>query len=180
MKIPRPIVAGIICGLAVVSVILSHASARALTNCYTTEQDLAPNELQMVVLMNQHRAAIGRAPLKVSPSLNRMAAWMANDQATKVGLSHTDSLGRNPWQRAADCGAVASGENAAVTGPDALTTFNAWMNSPGHKAIIEGNFRMVGIGNHGAYWTADFGNVDDSVVVPPNAHRLRMLGLARD
>lgn len=141
--------------------------ADALTNCDTSTAGLDASELEVIALFNQARAANGLAPYKVSPNLSRAAAWKSADpSATGSGgypFSHTDSLGRMPSQRAQDCGyAGGAAENIAVGFSTAQSVFNAWMNSPGHRAAILGNYTVVGVGRVGSAWTANFGFYDDS------------------
>ena len=150
-------------------------TAQALTNCTTSEDGITAGEQQMLTLINGARAAAGLAPLKLSPNLNRSAAWKSADSsASGSSFSHTDSLGRSPFQRAVDCGyATGAGENIAYGygGNDpagAQATFTAWMNSPGHKAnILLAGYKVIGIGAHGTAWTTDFGYTDDSGSVAP-------------
>jgi len=136
----------------------------ALTNCTTTEDGLNADELQMLSLINNARAAAGVPALKPSPGLNRAAAWKSTDQTTMATLSHTDSLRRLPSARASDCGYPGgAAENIAWGFPSAQATFNAWMASSGHKAnILNATYVVIGLGEHGSSWTTDFGFYDDS------------------
>lgn len=143
--------------------------ASALTNCDTSTADLDAAEQQVIELFNQARAQNGLAPYKVSPNLNRAAAWKSADpSATGSGgyaFSHTDSLGRSHIARARDCGYASNnvGENIAWGFGSAQSVVNAWLNSPGHRAAILGNYQVVGVGRIGTAWTAAFGTLDDSV-----------------
>jgi uncharacterized protein YkwD len=142
-------------------------SAVALTNCDTATADMNAAETQMLGLFNGARAAAGLSALKSSPNLNRAAAWKSADpSATGSGgfpFSHTDSLGRAPNTRVQQCGYGGSAaENIAYGFGGAQGTFDAWMNSAGHRANILGPYKVVGLGQVGSAWTADFGNFDDS------------------
>ncbi len=142
--------------------------ALALTNCETSTAGLDAAELEVIELFNEARAANGLAPYKVSPNLNRAAAWKSADpSATGSGgypFSHTDSLGRMPSQRAQDCGyGGGAAENIAWGFGSAQSVVNAWLNSPGHRAAILGGYKVVGVGRIGSAWTANFGMYDDSV-----------------
>ncbi len=141
-------------------------AARALTNCTTSEAGVTPEEQNMLSLFNGARAAAGVGPLKFSPTLNRAAAWKSADpSALPPAFSHTDSLGRDPFTRMADCGYPPSyqGENIAYGSTSSQAIFDLWMGSPGHRAnILSANYTVAGIGQHGTAWTADFGSVDDS------------------
>lgn len=144
--------------------------AAALTNCDTTTAELDAVELEVIALFNQARAQNGGlAPLKASPNLSRAAAWKSADpSATGSGgyqFSHTDSLGRSHIARARDCGYASSNvaENIAWGFGSAQSVVTAWLNSPGHRAAILGNYQVVGIGKAGTAWTAMFGTLDDSL-----------------
>ena len=119
-------------------------------------------------LINSYRAQNGLGTLSVSPALTVDASWMANDLGTHGYFSHTDSLGRDPWTRAADCGyGSAGGENLAA-GTDRSTAqgaFQLFRNSPEHNAImLTAEFHEIGIARAYVagspylwYWVTDFG-----------------------
>ena len=144
-----------------------------MTNCTTSEEGITAAEQQMLTLINGARAAAGAGVLKLSPNLNRSAAWKSADNGSNglgTVFSHTDSLGRAPTARAQDCGyASGAAENIAYgsTSPDVI--FGMWMNSPGHKVnILMASYKVIGIGQHGSAWTTDFGYFDDSGSVSPS------------
>ena len=148
------------------------SSASALTNCTTSEEGITAAEQQMLRLINDARAVAGAGVLKLSPNLNRSAAWKSADNGSNglgTVFSHTDSLGRAPTARAQDCGyASGAAENIAYgsTSPDVI--FGMWMGSSGHKAnILMASYKVIGIGQHGSAWTTDFGYFDDSGSVSP-------------
>lgn len=144
--------------------------ARAITNCDTASDGLDGQENEMVGLVNAARAQAGLPALSVSPTLNRMAAWKSEDSsASGAGFSHTDSLGRSPFQRAIDCGyASGAAENIAYGYSSAEATYSAWMQSAGHRAnILNGSYLAMGVGRSGNAWTLNFGFVDDSGSPPP-------------
>jgi hypothetical protein len=97
--------------------------------------------------------------------------------ATNNYFSHTDSLGRDPFERMADFGYTYNtwkGENLAAGADTAQGAFNLWKNSPGHNAnMLNGNFKVIGIARvygagsqYGWYWTTDFGG-QGSTPPPP-------------
>lgn len=144
---------------------LRPTRADALTNCDTSTAGLNAAEQQVVSEINAFRAENGLPPLKVSPNLSRAAAWMVEDMAAKGYFSHTDSLGRSAFTRVRQCGYVGSGagENLAV-GFGASTVVAAWKGSTmGHReAMLSPMWKVIGVGNAGGYWAADFGTDDDS------------------
>src|SRR5205814_937924 len=88
-------------------------------------------ESAFVTLINNFRAQHGLGPLQVSVALENSAEWMSNDMATKNYFGHTDSLGRDPFQRMSAFGYnhAPAGENIAAGYPDAQNTFNQWLNA---------------------------------------------------
>mgnify|MGYP003925101467 CR=1 FL=1 len=139
--------------------------AHALANCSTNSQALDAAEQELLRLVNEFRVANGVAPLKASPNLSRAAAWMSEDMAAKGYFSHTDSLGRSPFQRVKDCGyaTMGAGENLAIAG-SAQQAFTLWVNSTmGHREnMLRSMWVVAGVGRAGGYWTLDFGTYDDS------------------
>ncbi len=142
-------------------ILQSPASAPAAAPLDSQEQAL-------LLLINQYRSANGLRPLAIDPQLQDAARWMSVDMANKNYFSHTDSLGRDPFQRMAAFGYnynVAKAENLAAGATSADTAFELWRHSPGHNANILGSELVaVGIGRasnpssaYGWYWTADFG-----------------------
>ena len=125
--------------------------ATALANCITSSAGLDSAERALVSLVNDERAARGVAPLAVSANLYRAAAWKSEDPSVVPPLSHRDSLGRNPSQRAQDCGYSGSaGENIAWGFSSAQSVFNGWMNSSGHQQnLLSANYMVIGVGRSG-------------------------------
>ncbi len=146
--------------------------ARALTNCNVADYSLDSEEQAFLGLINQYRQQNGLGGLAISTNLNRAAAWMVQDMATNNYFSHTDSLGRSPFQRALDCGyPQGAGENlAAGSGwSTAQAAFDAWRASPGHNSNMLGSYyQQIGIARvfsassaYGWYWATEFGTTND-------------------
>ena len=144
--------------------------ADALTNCSVTHDALDSEEQAFLTLINQYRAQNGLGPLSIETNLNRAAAWMVEDMATKGYFDHIDSFGRSPSQRASECGYQSqwgAGENlAAGSGlSTAQAAFDAWRNSPGHNQnMLTGHYQQIGIARYyragsqyGWYWATNFG-----------------------
>ncbi|MBA4181534.1 MAG: hypothetical protein C0506_13170 [Anaerolinea sp.] len=61
-------------------------------------------------------------------------------------------------------------ENIAYGTSNAATIFGMWMASSGHRTnILMAGYKVIGIGQHSAAWTTDFGFLDDSGAPPPSA-----------
>lgn len=95
--------------------------------------------------------------------MNRAAAWKSEDQLNSLPLSHDDSLGRNTWERLADCDYTGGvGEIIAWGFSSPQSVFTAWMTSSGHYArIVDPRPIAMGLGRAGTSWTVDFGVIAD-------------------
>lgn len=138
---------------------------------------LDSEEAAFCTLINDYRATEGLPALMVSEKLTAASEWMSADMAAKNYFSHTDSLGRDPFQRMTAFGYSYStwrGENIAAGNATASATFEQWKNSSGHNAnMLNANYKVIGIGkatNSAAtyrnYWTTNFGGIVDSGAVP--------------
>lgn len=148
--------------------------AVAATGC-NTDEIVDAEEQAFLALVNQHRAQNGRAPLGLSHTLSRAAAWKSRDMGVGAYFAH-DDIGRTWVQRIRDCGYRYNtyiGENIAAGVASAQSAFDLWKNSPGHNANMLGtNYTTIGIGReyvagspYGWYWTTEFGGVDDGYAV---------------
>jgi uncharacterized protein YkwD len=148
-------------------------AASALGDCNpdagwpTARPDLAA---QVVDLINAHRAGMGLAPLKVSPTLTAAATWKARHMAAYNYLTHDDPgppTQRTAGDRLAACGYPSAtwGENIATGYTTAQTVVDAWLASPGHRANIErADYVATGVamaGTQQPYWAESFGSVND-------------------
>ena len=142
---------------------------------------LSGEEQTLLDYINSYRIENSLTPLSVSPTLTATARWMSQDLGDNDYFSHTDSLGRSPFQRMAifgyDCEAYNTwcGENLAAGSSSGSQTFDLWRNSPGHNAnMLNPNYRVAGIAavlnpdsTYGWYWTLDMGGFDDGGQPPP-------------
>jgi uncharacterized protein YkwD len=130
-------------------------------------QDLEEHE--MLRLINKHRAVHKLDPLRLEAKLVAAARWLSEDMAARLYFGHTDSLGRNPFQRmdAFDFDqAEWRAENIACGNGAAPKSFGQWLNSPGHNAhMLSPHYTVIGIArafnadsSYGWYWTTDFGS----------------------
>ena len=124
-------------------------------------------EASFLGIINGYRAQGGAPALAVSPDLSRAAAWMVTDMGATGYFGHTDSLGRSPWTRMADCGYPdGGGENlAAGTNRSAAAgAFELFRNSPSHNEnMLVPEFRYIGIARvhmegskYSWYWATTF------------------------
>jgi len=112
-------------------------------------------EYQVLDLVNQERAKVGVAPLKMDIELYNAAQIRSKEIQTT--FSHTRPDGSN-WSTVSP---KAHGENIAYgpTTPEAVV--KGWMNSPGHKEnILRPEYKSIGIGYYKgstSYWVQLFG-----------------------
>lgn len=110
-------------------------------------------------LSNIERLKEGLAPLTLSKNTNTVAQkWSAN-------MADLQYMRHNPlYDKQMPAGWWSVGENVAwgSQGHTPTQIFNEWMNSPGHRANILGDFTHIGIGweatsNGAVYSTQNFG-----------------------
>ena len=122
----------------------------------TVEADSA----SVLSTVNSYRVANGRSPLQSDDALTASAQWMAEDMDRYEYFSHTDSLGRDPFQRMAAFGYPTAwmGENLARDADTAQAVLDAWVASPGHNAILLATEATeAGVGIAGQYVALDVG-----------------------
>jgi uncharacterized protein YkwD len=114
---------------------------------------------------NQERASRGDSPLKIHDKLNA-AAQGHSDHMVSVHIMNHEGIGDGtPWQRITKAGYTytSAGENIAMGYQSEASVMKGWMNSPGHRRNILGDWQNVGFGmtvdSHGQkWWTACFAN----------------------
>ena len=151
-----------------------------------TKPALDSEESKFLTLINQYRERNGAPALQASALLEKSSEWMSNDMATKNYFSHTDSQGRNPFQRMADFGYSHSpaAENIGAGHATAEAVLKQWQtacdpDSSGactyahRKNMLNPSYKVIGIGRahnraskFGWYWTTDFGGVVDQLLNP--------------
>ncbi len=126
---------------------------------------MASFDARMISLVNGARASAGAPPVHEAGGLTQLSVWWSTQMAVgKTGyqLEHNP----NAWTMVTQYGAsnrTAWAENVASfpTAASAQAVFDAYMNSPGHRAnILNGTYRYIGMGtvsgSHGAYNTMEF------------------------
>lgn len=162
------LVAPLIIAVALVSSVATAPASRA--------EALDGEEAAFLSILNDYRAQNGLGPLVIDERLNTVARWMANDLAANNYFSHTDSLGRDPFDRMDQLGYAVNtwrGENLVAGTEGSGQAFQMWRDSEGHRANMLGaNYTAVGIAraygassDFGWYWATEFGG--DAVGAPP-------------
>src|SRR5215831_8033136 len=122
---------------------------------------------QLVVLMNSVRGATGLPQLQVNVQLTQSAQEFAALMAARNWLCHIAPDGSDPNVRDQRAGylPVVFGEDLAAGPPTPELVFQAFMNSPPHRALILfPGFNEVGAAAveapgtpYGIYWAVEFG-----------------------
>lgn len=146
-----------------------------------TEPPSGDKESLTALLINEERRKNGLGPLRVDARLIESARRHSADIASIRQCTHFGSDGSNPFDRMRDAGYPRPyGEVVACGFQLPENVVNAWMNSPGHRAILLcGPCSDIGIGIAGNYWTGNFGSASPPIpteeprptVKPPTATR---------
>ena len=120
---------------------------------------------QLIELINQARADVGRAALTVSPQLMKAAQAHSLDMACNDFLRHSSSDGSWIGDRLVDAGYPNSYYLEVIAIGLAQDAMNQWRADPTHwEAVINSRVRDIGVGyvynkfsSYGGYWTVDMG-----------------------
>lgn len=116
----------------------------SLTTVYSGTASL---ENEVLKVINEYRAAKKLAPLKQNSVLIEEARNHSHNMATmKVPFSHDGFQTRAQHIEGKLRYVKNIAENVAYGQPTAKEVVKDWLNSPGHKKNIEGNFTETGIG----------------------------------
>ncbi|MDE3253144.1 MAG: CAP domain-containing protein [Bacteroidota bacterium] len=97
--------------------------------------------------VNEHRQSLGLPPLKMNEEANRQAFLHSKNMATgKTSFGHEGFEQRVASIQKTSGWITASAENVAYGKLSANEVVKGWLNSPGHKKNIEGNYQFSGIG----------------------------------
>ena len=120
-------------------------------------------KIELTNLLNQTRQDLGLAPLVENEALNNAAMLKAQDMVAKGYFAHQSPDGVNPWSWFAKSGYNYryAGENLAIGFIDSKIVYDAWLNSPSHKAnLLDSHYTEVGTAI-----VSGFGDNDTTVVV---------------
>jgi uncharacterized protein YkwD len=129
---------------------------------------------QLLDAHNAERQKVGLQPLRLNIALIRAATKHCTWMAQTGTMSHTGEGGSTVGERITAEGYLwrSCGENIAQGQRSVTEVVTAWMNSPGHRANILGQYVDVGfaaVTGHGfIFWCTDFGQTSHNPV-----HNLR-------
>jgi len=115
---------------------------------------------QILVLINTHRATLGLTEIKKDQQY--ASAYAVDHTQYMIEMSQINHDNFSVRSEALkNKGAITVGENVAFGYNTAESVVGAWLNSPGHRDIIEGNYTHSGFGiikgaNGGYYFTQIF------------------------
>jgi len=103
---------------------------------------------QLTNFTNQKRAEHGLAALSINDQLNSAAKAKSNHLVANNYWAHTAPDGTEPWYFFDQAGYnyIHAGENLAYGFADSAEMVDAWMESPGHRANILGDYKEIGFG----------------------------------
>ena len=113
-------------------------------NKVVTTYNYNQTELQLITLINNHRASIGLNTLEVVNHISYKS------EEHNIYMVDNNVVNHDYFQQRSDnfvkvLGAAKVGENIAYNYQTAESAFAAWMNSPAHKANMEGDYTHFGI-----------------------------------
>lgn len=130
-------------------------------------------QYNLLTAVNVQRRAYGLSALCMNSKLLVAAQLHSADQASHDTMSHTGSDGSTLKTRILAQGFTSYsriGENVAAGQSTVTRVMTSWMNSPGHRANILGDYTYFGCGYsytsqgmYHHYWTQDFGSASAEV-----------------
>lgn len=115
---------------------------------------------ELLARINAARLAQGLYPYVSSPQLNAAAQRHSDDMAAHGQLSHTGSDGSSETQRILEAGygAYEFGPVVAESIHQGDNPFDAWLGQLNDRNnLLHQQYREVGLGAAGGYWTVTFG-----------------------
>ena len=134
--------------LAIVFTMVSCSSdsseASSTDNKLVTSYNYNEAELKLVTLINNYRTSIGLNTLQV---INHISY---KSQEHNIYMIDNNVVNHDYFQQRSNnliqvLGAEKVGENIAYNYQTPESAISAWLNSPGHKANIEGDYTHLGI-----------------------------------
>lgn len=106
--------------------------------------EYSQEEIELMKIINDYRASIGKNTLQKVDYMSVKSEEHDLYMISKGGISH-DYFQDRYEDLVENLGAVNVSENVAYNYSTPQSVFNAWMNSAGHKANIEGDHTHFGI-----------------------------------
>lgn len=100
---------------------------------------------EILQLVNAHRASVGKDALAMNSLATQLAEEHTHYMIAQNDISH-DNFDERSNRLFSEENASGTGENVAYGQQSAKAVMEAWINSSGHRANIEGDFTHIGIG----------------------------------
>lgn len=101
-------------------------------------------EIEILELINNHRIQMGLNPLN-SMNIIKSVAFTHTDYMVEINQVNHDNFFQRKTSLIQNTGAITVSENVAYGYSTAQAVVNAWINSEGHRANIEGNYTYFDI-----------------------------------
>lgn len=118
------------------------------------------DERQGIRELNEWRLILGLNALIIDPKLSEASRGHSEDMNKHRFFAHESPLPgkKTPWNRAANAGTKASGENIYMGSTSPASANKGWFYSPGHhKNMFKASHTRIGLGRYQRHWTQMFG-----------------------
>lgn len=124
-----------------------HSTVSRTTGTSTRKIEPASMTSDILRYVNQYRSSQGLPALTLLPIANDIAAQHSKNMALrKTAFGHDGFEKRAATVGKAAGPMAASAENVAYGQLSAREVVDGWLNSPGHRKNISGNYALTGIG----------------------------------
>lgn len=146
------------CGLVATIACASKPTSSSKSTVKSSSGSSAPRAIEsastapkleddILILINRYRKSKGLSALSSSPVIEQEARRHSMAMATKrISFGHDGFNIRSKIITSKIPGTNAVAENVAFGSNSAKEVVDGWLNSPGHRKNIEGNYKLTGIG----------------------------------
>ena len=124
------------------------------------KENVPDDERKGIQEVNEWRLLLGLNALIIDSKLCDASRGHSEDMERHKFFAHESPLAgkKTPWDRAANEGTKASGENIFMGSTLPAAANKGWFYSPGHhKNMFKGSHKQIGLGRYGRHWTQMFG-----------------------
>ena len=124
------------------------------------KENVPDDERKGIQEVNEWRLLLGLNALIIDSKLCDASRGHSEDMERHKFFAHESPLAgkKTPWDRAANEGTKASGENIFMGSTLPAAANKGWFYSPGHhKNMFKGSHKQIGLGCYGRHWTQMFG-----------------------
>jgi uncharacterized protein YkwD len=145
---------------------LISAFQPAIATVVTAQTSDEQIQKDILMYVNQYRVSHGKKPFEMNSLINKEATIHSRDMAThriSFGHKYFSTRIKHLYREIKNCRAGA--ENVAFNYKDTKELVRLWLQSPGHKRNIDGDYNLTGIGvardsNGKMYYTQMFLRTD--------------------